>query len=104
MSTINKDIALLRELAKQYMEIAVSDKHVRMRQRFRDTNDLKIVRPPVNIGEIPWHELNFDGSLNCLCETDDLRRVEYFFRQELFKEKYFKCDNYIEPCWRVMKS
>ena len=52
MSSVGKEITVIRELAKQYMEIAVSDKHVRMRQRFRDTNDLKIVRPPVLIDEL----------------------------------------------------
>ena len=51
---IAKDILVIRELTKQYMEVAMSDRHVRMRKRFRDTNDLKIVRPPVLMDEIPW--------------------------------------------------
>ena len=69
---MDKDIAIVRELAKQYMEIALSDKHVRMRRRFYDTNDLKIVRPPVLMDEIPWHEMNFDGVLDCRCEKQAL--------------------------------
>ena len=92
MSAVSKEITVIRELAKQYMEIAVSDKHVRMRQRFRDTNDLKIVRPPLLIDEVPWHEMNFDGSLTCVCEDEELRRIEYRLRVFLFREKYFKCD------------
>jgi hypothetical protein len=104
MTNINKDIAIIRELAKQYMEIATSDKHVRMRQRFRDTNDLKIVRPPVLMDEIPWHEINYDGALNCVCEDDGLRGMEWGLRMNLLREKYFKCDNFIEPCWVVYKS
>lgn len=98
------DLYSIRELAKQYMEIAVSDKHNRMRQRFRDTNDLKIVRPPLIMEEIPWHEMNLDGELNCICEDSGLRSMEYFFRVHLFREKHFKCDNYIEPYWIVRKS
>ncbi len=104
MTNINKDIAIIRELAKQYMEIATSDKHVRMRQRFRDTNDLKIVRPPVLMDEIPWHEINYDGALNCVCEDGGLRGIEWGLRANLLREKYFKCDNFIEPVWRVYKA
>lgn len=104
MSNVNKEIGIVRELAKRYMEIAVSDKHVKMRQRFCDTNDLKIVRPPVCMDEIPWHEMNYEGALDCLCEDEKLRRIEYDLRVGLYREKYFKCDNFIEPCWRVFKS
>ena len=99
-----RDINIIRELAKQYMEVAMSDRHVRMRRRFRDTNDLKIVRPPVLIDEIPWHEMNYEGALDCVCEDDGLRGVEYELRVALYREKYFKCDNLIEPCWVVHKS
>ncbi len=104
MTDINKDIAIIRDLAKQYMEIANSDKHIRMRKRFRDTNDLKIVRPPVNIEEIPWHEMNYEGALDCFCQDEGLRSIEWNLRSALYREKYFKCDNYIEPCWAVYKS
>ena len=86
------------------MEIAVSDKHVRMRRRFMDSNDLKIVRPPLIMEEIPWHEMNMDSELDCVCEDKTLRGMENFFRVQLFREKHFKCDNYIEPVWVVSKS
>ena len=74
-----KELAIVRELAKKYMEIAMSEKHVNMRRRFRDSNDLKIVRPPVIIEEIPWHEMNFEGALDCQCQNKELRQMEYFF-------------------------
>lgn len=99
-----KELAIVRELAKKYMEIAMSEKHVNMRRRFRDSNDLKIVRPPVIIEEIPWHEMNFEGALDCQCQNKELRQMEYFFRKELYRETYFHCDNYIEPVWAVYKS
>ena len=57
---------VIRDLAKRYMEIALSEKHKRMRKRFLDTNDLKIVRPPVIMEEIPWHEMNYEGALDCV--------------------------------------
>lgn len=99
-----KEIHTVRELAKRYMEIALSDKHVRMRMRFKDSNDLKIVRPPLIIEEVPWYEMNINGELNCICENEQLRSMELFFRRRLFAEKYFKCDNFIEPVWTIGKS
>ncbi|MBQ4354296.1 MAG: hypothetical protein IJC71_05320, partial [Clostridia bacterium] len=104
MSYSEKDLNIIRELAKQYMEIAMSDKHVKMRRRFRDNNDLKIVRPPVIMEEIPWHEMNYEHALDCICEDNNLRNVERNFRVALFREKYFKCDNFIEPYYIVGKS
>lgn len=104
MSNINQDIAIIRELAKQCVEIANSDRQIRMRRRFRDTNDLKVVRPPVLMDEIPWHEMNYEGALNCLCEDGGLRGIEWGLRVSLFREKYFKCDNFFDPFWTVYKS
>ena len=70
-----KDRNIVRELAKRYMEIAVSERHVKMRRRFRDNNDLKLVRPPLLIDEVPWRQMNIDGALDCLCESDELRGI-----------------------------
>ncbi len=103
-STYAPQLAVIRELAKQYMEAALSDRHVRMRRRFRDSNDLKIVRPPLIMEEIPWHEMNMDGELDCVCEDQRLREMEYRLRVQLFREKHFRCDNYIEPVWAIRKS
>ena len=86
------------------MDIAQSDRHARMRRRFRDSNDLKIVRPPLIMEEIPWHEMNMDGELDCLCQHETLRGMEYSLRVQLFREKHFRCDNYIEPVWVIDKA
>ena len=99
-----KDRTIVRELAKRYMEIAVSEKHVRMRKRFCDNNDLRLVRPPLLVDEIPWRQMNIDGELDCLCETDELRGMEHELRRALYREKYLSCDNFIEPVWPVYKS
>lgn len=104
MSGRNEDIRVIRDLAKRCMEIAMSDRYVRMRKRFRDTNDLKLVRPPVIIEEIPWEQMNYEGALDCVCEDAGLRGIEYGLRVALFRDKYFKCDNYLEPFWTVYKS
>lgn len=104
MGDYQKERALVRELAKQYREIAESPKHVRMRQRFCDNNDLHMVRPPLIMEEIPWHEMNLDGELDCICKDDRLRGMEWFLRTALFRERHFACDNYMEPVWPVYKA
>lgn len=104
MGDYQKERALVRELAKQYREIAESPKHVRMRQRFCDNNDLHMVRPPLIMEEIPWHEMNLDGELDCICKDDGLRGMEWFLRTALFRERHFACDNYMEPVWPVYKA
>ena len=104
MSAFSDEVSTVRELAKRYMEIAVSDRHVRMRKRFQDSNDLKLVRPPLIMEEIPWHEMDIDGELDCVCQDERLREMERFLRRALYREKYFRCDNYAEPVWVVNKS
>ena len=75
-----------------------------MFRRFRDTNDLKQGRPPVLLGEIPWYQMDFDGSLTCICEDKGARNVELYFRKALFYMKYFKADNLYEPVFRVKRA
>ena len=60
------DKQIVRELAKQYMEMACSEKQQKMNKRMLDTNDLKLVRPPVLMDEIPWYQMNMDDELTCL--------------------------------------
>ena len=69
ISQREKDI--VRELARQYMALATDEKQQEMNKRMLDTNDLKLVRPPVLIDEIPWYQIDIDGELTCLCEHID---------------------------------
>ena len=100
----NRDIEIVRELAKEYMSLVCTDKQERMFRRFRDTNDLKPGRPPVLLDEIPWYQMNMDGSLTCICEDKDARNAELYFRKALFYMKHFKADNLYEPCFRVKRA
>lgn len=96
-----KDKELVRELAKRYLEIAAGDRQDKMNRRMRDTNDLKVVRPPVLLDEIPWYQMDIDGELTCLCEDRGARNVETFFRRALYRQKYFRADTLFEPFFRV---
>ncbi|MBQ4323002.1 MAG: hypothetical protein IJC19_03595 [Clostridia bacterium] len=96
-----KDKQIVRELAKRYMELAVDEGQKKMNQRMRDTNDLKIVRPPVLLDEIPWYQIDIDGELTCQCEDQGARNVETFFRRALYRRKHFRADTLFEPFFRV---
>ena len=99
-----KDKSTVRELAKKYMEYVSSPKQQKMIQRMRDVNDLKVRRPAVLMDEIPWYQMNIDGELDCFCENDKARGVEYWFRIALYRIKHFRCDNLFEPVWKVRIS
>jgi len=86
------------------MEIASSKKQQEMNQRMKDTNDLKLVRPPVLIDEIPWYQMDIDGELTCVCEDKNARKVEYELRKALYRWKHLKADTLFEPFYRVKMS
>ena len=86
---LQKDKDIVRELAKRYMELATDEKQQKMNERMRDTNDLKLVRPPVVIDEIPWYQMNIDDELTCLCENEQARSVELKLRRDIYRRKHF---------------
>ena len=99
-----KEKQIVRELAKQYMAQITTDKQARMQQRAKDTNDLKPVRPPVILDEIPWYQMELEGELTPLCEDKTARTVEMHFRRALYYLKHFKADNKFEPFFRLRRS
>ena len=99
MTQRDKDI--VRELAKRYMEIATDEKQQKMNKRMLDTNDLKLVRPPVLIDEIPWYQMNIDGELDLLCEDKAAQKLELEFRKALYRRKHFRVDTIFLPYHRV---
>ena len=101
---IQKDKDIIRELAKRYMELATDESQQKMNKRMLDTNDLKLVRPPVLIDEIPWYQMDIDGELTCLCEDKETRKVEAWLRQAIYRRKHFKADTMLEPFYPVVMA
>ncbi|MBQ9805564.1 MAG: hypothetical protein IJW49_03545 [Clostridia bacterium] len=95
------DKLIVRELAKKYMVLVCTENYEKMVNRFRDTNDLKPVRPPVILAEIPWYQMNMDNELTCVCEDARVREVELYFRKAIFYMTHFKADHLYEPCFDV---
>ena len=58
------DKEIIQELAKKYMELACSPEQEDTNARVRATNDLKVVRPPVMIEEIPWYQMDMTENSN----------------------------------------
>lgn len=99
----NQDVSILRELAKQVAEIAALPVQEETRRLWRKLNARCPERPMVNIDQICWNEMNFDGSLTLQCEDPLLRSYEEELRQRLFIWKYLPVDRVVEPFVEVPK-
>ena len=92
---MNQDVSILRELANEYAQIAAEMEVKHVWGLHADLNDLHPERPVVLIDEIPFHELNFDGS--------DFRRAEELLRKTIFRHRYFPGDMLVKPYFPVEK-
>lgn len=99
------DKSIVRELAREYLSLFYKHDHEEMTKRFRDTNDRKLVRPPLLINEIPWHQMNIDDELTCICENDTARGIEADLRRRIFYLKHFKgADHTYSPYLKLVKA
>lgn len=95
---MNKDSAILRNLACLYREAAMDARNEELRQLHVAVNDLHMVRPVVQIDELPWNEMDPGGEeLGLLCEDPFLRRTEDFMRKTLFKFRHLPADMIVKP-------
>lgn len=103
MNEIKKEIQILRNLAYQYKEIAYNPVIQGNVTLHKAVVDLHIIRPVVLMDELPWHEMNFDGSLTLECEDKDFREVERYFRKKIFQYKYLSADMVLPPYYGIKK-
>lgn len=100
---MHQDEIILRKLAREYAIAAADERNWENHRLHTAVNDLKMIRPVVLISEIPFHELNFDGSLTLQCQDPVLRSAEEFLRKQLFQWKYFPADMILAPYFPVQK-
>lgn len=101
------EIKILRKLAREYYQCALDPINTERMGLHRAVNNLNMQRPIVLIAEIPWHELNFDGSLTLVCSDPVLREAEEYLRRNLFQWKYFPGDMILPPflpVYKIMKN
>ena len=96
---IDTDRKVLRALGEKYAEVAdlpIQNERVRL---WKKLNGLKPERPMVMIDQLPINELANpgDGLLDCLCEDEFLRKVEYAMRLDLMKWHNYGGDMVILP-------
>ena len=99
-----KDIAIIRELAKQVSEIAALPVQEEKRQLWRKLNGLKPERPMVMIDQVCWNEMNVDDELTFQCEDKECHPYERQMRMALFRWKHFPVDMVVEPFIKVCKA
>lgn len=92
-----QEIMVLRELGSQLAEIAALPKQQETIQLWKKLNGLEPERTMVTIDQLPWHELNTDGSLTLLVQEPFFREIEQSMRRTIFQWKYFSADMVVMP-------
>ena len=98
-----RDVQIMRELAKKYAEIAALPVHAEKRKLWQDNNEFRAARPMVLIDQICWGEINTDGSLDAQCEDPYWRGVEAETRRKLYCWEHMPVDMVIHPYFIIPK-
>lgn len=93
----NNDIEVLRTLAKEYSELASLPIQKEKKELWQSLNRCQMQRPMIVIDQIPWHEMDVDGSLVNKVEDPYWRMVETDLRQMIYKAKHMPVDMVLMP-------
>lgn len=77
----NRDITILQELAKQYLDVCAEPMQAERRGLWRKHNSLENTRPLIYVRQLAWHEM---PQSQCLCEDPFYREYEDILRYKLF--------------------
>lgn len=99
-----KEIEIVRELAKQVAELAAKPEMQARKKLWIDNNGLRYTRPPVNIEQVCWVEMNVDDEMTLHCEDPILRNFEDRLRRIIYKEKHFPVDYVIDPEFKIPRA
>lgn len=97
MDMRREDLETLRTLAAKYMGYALSEKNNEKRELWRALNHGKMQKPMITIDQMPWHELDVDGSLKCTVEHPYFRGIEWNLRSEIYKWEHLPADMVLNP-------
>ncbi|HBN85136.1 MAG TPA: hypothetical protein DDZ89_14980, partial [Clostridiales bacterium] len=97
---MDKDIKILKELAKEYAEISQKDVQNERRRLWAAHNAFHEVRPPIYIRHAAWLTEVVGDKLQC--EDGFYRRYEYFLRCAIFHDTLD--DDYIIEPWIAQKA
>ena len=97
MNIASKDVQILRELAEKYMSYAALPVQDVKRKMWIAHNARNSVKPMVLIDQMPWNELDVDGSLVCQVGDPYFRGVEYNLRCLIYKWEHLPVDMVLNP-------
>ena len=97
ISISKEDISVLRELGEKYMSYAALPVQQEKRSMWVAHNGLRSPRPLVLIDQMPWNELDVDGSLVCRVEEPYFRGVEWELRRTIYKWEHLPVDMVLDP-------
>jgi hypothetical protein len=89
----DKEIGILRELAKKYIEICDERKLLKKRDMWRRHNSFRKTPILIYVRAFAWNEM---PESKCRCQNGALRHYENFFREAIFRAT-FKDDFIFEP-------
>ena len=101
---MDNDRLILRELAKEYSEIANLDIQEQTRNNWRKLNSLKPTKPTILFDEICWHEFSECEELKLKCTDGFCRGLEWQMREQIYRWKHFRGDMVIPNMIRIGKS
>lgn len=97
MNLTKIELETLHTLAHQYMEIATLPVQKEKLELWKAFNRRDHVRPMITINQLPWNELNYDGSLTCICKDPFLHTIEEQLRRQIYQWRHFPVDMVVEP-------
>lgn len=97
MDISKEDRAILRELAQKYMTYASLPVQKEKRELWRSLNSLHMEKPMVAIDQMPWNELDVDGSLVCRVQDPIFREIEQSLRMQIYKWEHLPADMVLDP-------
>lgn len=95
MLTTN-DIAILRQLAENYISLATHPSQEKTRRLWYSLNRLDMKKPMVLIDQLPWAELNCP-ELTCVVGDGYWRGVELWMRKSIYKMVHMPVDMVLTP-------
>lgn len=97
MEISKNDRELLRFLAEKYMKYALCSENAEKKRLWLKLNSLNPERPLFTMDQLPWDEMDVDGSLVCRAENPYFRDIENELRRQIYKWEHMRADMVLNP-------
>lgn len=94
-----KDITILRDLAKKYIQLCQDEKQQQCRSLWQKHNSLHKTTVPIYVRAFAWDEM---PESKCQCTDKFFHPVETFLRQSIFRSKFN--DDWIFEPWLTVSA